>query len=228
MKELFKRLKDRFDALKRRERILVAAASWLVVLLVLDAAAVAPLRQRSAAMAKAVAEKQIEAGRIEAELAGLRSRQSQDPDAQAKRRIAELEGSIAAIDVQLEAARSRIVPPDRMAGLLDQLIRRNKRLQLVSLRSLPPEAIVKEGKEAGGDAAGRDQAKPSSGGLYRQGMELTLSGSYLDMLDYVAQLEQLPLKMYWERLDLKVEEYPRSVLRLHVYTLSMDKAWLSI
>jgi MSHA biogenesis protein MshJ len=228
MKNLFMRLKNRFDALNRRERVFVAIAVWLTVLFILNAAAISPVRQRSAAMDKTVAEKLGEVARFEAELAGLQGRRAQDPDALVKRRIAELEGRIAAINAQLDAATSRIVPPDKMAGLLDQLIRRNKRLQLVSLRSLPPEAIVKEGKEAGAGAAGRETVQATSGGLYRQGMELTLSGSYLDMLDYVAQLEQLPLKMYWERLELKVEEYPRAVLRLRVYTLSMDKAWLSI
>jgi MSHA biogenesis protein MshJ len=228
MKNLLKRLKSRFEALNRRERIFVAIASWLVVLFVLDAVAVAPARQQSAAMKKAVSQKQDEAARLDAELAGLRGRQSEDPDAQAKRRIADLENRIAAIDARLENVSSRIVPPDRMAGLLDQLLRRNKRLQLVSLRSLPPELLVKEEQAGKKEGAGKEPSQPQAGMLYRQGMELTLGGSYLDMLDYVVQLEQLPWKMYWERLELKVEEYPRAILRLQVYTLSMDKAWLSI
>lgn len=227
MKDLFHRLQARFDALNRRERIFVAIAIWLVVLFVLDAAAIAPLRSKSAAMAKAVADKQGEVTRLVAELADLRGRQAQDPDAQAKQRIAELESRIAAIDVALGEARSRLVPPERMASLLEQVLKRNTRLQLVGLRSLPPETLVKEEKAEGKDAA-RKEAAPPQGVLYRHGMELVLGGSYLDMLDYVSQLEQLPWKMFWGRLEVKVEEYPRAQLRLRVYTLSMDKAWLSI
>lgn len=230
MKNMFDRLRSRFDALNRRERMFVVLASWLAVLFILDAAAVEPARRSSASAAKVVAEKRGEVARLEADLAGLRSRKSQDPDAQAKKHIVELEGRIAAIDAQLEMARSRIVPPDRMAGLLEQVLKRNRRLELVSLRSLPPEALVK-GEKQGGTAAsstGKEQTQSQQGALYRQGMELTLGGSYLDMLDYVAQLEQLPWKMYWGRMELKVEKYPRAMLRLHVYTLSMDKAWLSI
>lgn len=228
MKDILKRLRGRFDALNRRERVFVAFAIWLVVLFVLDAAAIAPLRNKSAAMVKAVADRQGEAARLEAELAGLRGRLAQDPDAQAKQRIAELESRIAAIDAALGEARSRLVPPERMASLLEQVLKRNTRLQLVGLRSLPPETLVKEEKPDGKDAASQKEAPPPQGVLYRHGMELTLGGSYLDMLDYVSQLEQLPWKMYWGRLEVKVEEYPRAVLRLRVYTLSMDKAWLSI
>lgn len=228
MKSALNRLKDRFDALNRRERIFVTLATWLVVLFALDSALVTPVRSKSVAMAKAIAEKQGEALRLEAELAGLRSRQAQDPDAEAKKRIAELEGRIAAIEASLAVARGRIVPPERMAGLLEQVLKRNTRLTLVSLRSLSPEALVSEDKPDGKETAGQAGGPLGPGVLYRQGMELTLGGSYLDMLDYVAQLEQLPWKMYWGRLELKVEEYPRATLRLRLYTLSMDKAWLSI
>lgn len=228
MKSGFARLKARFDALNHRERAFVAAAIWLVALFVLDAALVAPVRKDSVALAKAVADKRGEAVRLETELAGLRGRQAQDPDAEPKRRIAELEGRIAAIDAALEAARSQIVPPERMAGLLEQVLKRNTRLVLVSLRSLPPEMLIKEENPSGKDAGKQEGGPPRQDMLYRQGMELTLGGSYLDMLEYVAQLERLPWKMYWGRLELRVEEYPRAILRLQVYTLSLDKAWLSI
>jgi MSHA biogenesis protein MshJ len=198
MKDMFARLRSRFEVLNRRERIFVAIASWLVVLFVLDAVAVGPARQQNAAMMKAVSQKQGEAARLEAELAVLRSRQSEDPDAQAKRRIADLENRIAAIDARLETVSSRIVPPDRMAGLLDQLLRRNKRLQLVSLRSLPPELLVKEEQAGKKEGAGKEPSQPQAGMLYRHGMELTLGGSYLDMLDYVRSWNSCPGKCIGE------------------------------
>jgi MSHA biogenesis protein MshJ len=229
MKGYLGRLQQRFEALNGRERLLVALACWLLLLFALDTVLVAPLRSKGAVLGKAIAAKEGEAAGLEAELSGLRARQAQDPDAETKKRIAEMEGRIAAIDASLQAARGRIVPPERMAALLEQVLRRNTRLALVSLRSLPPETLLAEDKPAekkeGGDGT---ETAAAQGMLYRQGMELTLAGGYLDMLDYVAQLEQLPWKMYWGRLDLKVEEHPRATLRLRVYTLSMDKAWLSI
>jgi MSHA biogenesis protein MshJ len=80
----------------------------------------------------------------------------------------------------------------------------------------------------GADKGAAAQGKGPAEALYRQGMELTLSGSYADMLDYVAQIEQLPWKIFWGRLEMKVDEYPRARLVLNVYTLSLDKTWLSI
>lgn len=226
MKAILKRLMGWFDALSRRERIFVMIAAWLAVLFVLDSAFVSPARQRSAVLSKAVAEKQGEVARFEAEMGALRARLAEDPDAVMKRRIAELEGKISVAERKLHSAGSQIVPPDRMAKLLEQLLGRNKRLELVSLRSLEPDVLVREAPA--GDAGRGKSGQVKSGLLYRQGMELVLSGGYLDMLDYIAQVEQLPWKIYWEHLDLKVEEHPRVRLVVSVYTLSMDKDWLSI
>jgi MSHA biogenesis protein MshJ len=225
MSEAMKRLKARFETLSRRERIIVTIAAWLAVLLVVDTLALSPARQRGTLLNKSISEKEVEVGRLEAELTGLRASLAEDPDAPLKRRIAELEKLISGIDGKLMAARSRIVPPEKMTELIEQILRHNRQLGLVSLNSIPPEALVREDPAVDAKANVPDAG---AGVLYRHGMELTLGGNYLDMLDYVSQLEQLPWKMYWGRLELKVDEYPRAILRLRVYTLSMDKAWLSI
>jgi MSHA biogenesis protein MshJ len=47
-------------------------------------------------------------------------------------------------------------------------------------------------------------------------------------LAYLADLERLPWRMYWGNLDLKVGEYPQSTLVLKLYTLSLDKTWMSL
>lgn len=228
MKERMKQWLARFDALNRRERIAVSIAVWLLALLAMDTLFITPAQSKSARMARAISDKQAEITRGEAELAALREQKAQDPDAAARARSAELEKRIAEIDAQLKSARNQIVPPEKMAGLLEQLLRRNKRLELISLRSTAAESVVRpdEGASPGKRVPGAEKA--ADDGLYRQGMELTLGGSYADMLDYVAQIEQLPWKIFWGRLEMRVEEYPRAKLILNVYTLSLDKSWLSI
>jgi MSHA biogenesis protein MshJ len=226
MRERLKKLLARFDALSRRERIVVTVAVWLVALFIMDTLAITPAQRQSGTMAKAIADKQSELAKSESDVAALRLKRTQDPDAEARARISELEKRIAEIDGQLKSAKTQIVPPEKMAGLLQQLLRSNKRLDLVSLRSTAPEAM---GRAEGVAAAPKqERTMAPAEALYRQGMELTLSGSYADMLDYVAQIEQLPWKIFWGRLEMKVEEYPRAKLTLNVYTLSLDRTWLSI
>jgi MSHA biogenesis protein MshJ len=55
----------------------------------------------------------------------------------------------------------------------------------------------------------------------------------LDLLDYVSQLEQMPWHVLWSKAALNEEQnpavmWPANRLKLTVYTLSLDKTWLSI
>jgi MSHA biogenesis protein MshJ len=68
----------------------------------------------------------------------------------------------------------------------------------------------------------------AAGGLYRHGMELVLEGSFADLLGYLQAMEALPQRVLWGAVTLKVEQHPKVVLTLRVYTLSRDRAWLEI
>jgi MSHA biogenesis protein MshJ len=59
-------------------------------------------------------------------------------------------------------------------------------------------------------------------------MELTLQGSYLDLLDYLTRLEQMPVQMFWANASMDASDYPRVRLTLVLYTLSLDKDWLVV
>jgi MSHA biogenesis protein MshJ len=64
--------------------------------------------------------------------------------------------------------------------------------------------------------------------MYRHGIELTVAGQYLDLLNYLAAIEKLPVKIFWGGLSIDATQYPRSLLKLTVYTLSPEKKWLQI
>ena len=58
--------------------------------------------------------------------------------------------------------------------------------------------------------------------------ERRFSGAYLDLHRYLSELERLPTQLYWSSLDLEATNYPRHTLKLVVYTLSLDPAWLNV
>jgi MSHA biogenesis protein MshJ len=64
--------------------------------------------------------------------------------------------------------------------------------------------------------------------LFRHGVEITLSGSYLDMIAYMEALEALPTQLFWGKAEFEVENYPNARLTLTLYTLSMDKKWMRL
>src|SRR6266508_4631854 len=99
--------------------------------------------------------------------------------------------------------------------------KRNPDIELVSLRSLPATGLTQSLTAILGSA-------PGGVGMYRHGIEIAVSGSYLKMLNYVGQLERLPAKIMWGNMELQAGAYPVVTLKITLYTLSPEKTWLLI
>lgn len=225
-------LLQKFDALSLRERLMVAAAAFTATFFLVDALLLGSWSRQNAGLKATLAEQHAESDRTAAQIKELQARVSGHPDEQARARVREIEQKIAVIDASLQAASKQLVQPERMATLLEDLLKRNRRLQLVKMATLPAEELLGR-EQAGGVPPASEQAPGTAGqsgsqNIFKHGVELTLRGSYFDMLDYLAQIEALPWQMYWGRLKLEAREYNRPVLTLTLYTLSLDKAWLTI
>lgn len=249
MKGAYAAYLEKMNALTLRERVMVYLAVTLVMVFLADALFLGPLAKKRTAFAQTIADQRNEVARIDAQLAELRATRAQDPDAAAKARIKQIEERIAAIDSGLRGVDRQLVPPDRMVGLLEDLLKRNRRLQLVRVKTLPLAGVLdhKATEEAAGEEGGDDaepaappRKKPSAAvaaaasaalgdqNIFKHGVEITLRGNYLDMLDYLVQIESLSWKMYWGKLALDASDPARTTLVLTLYTLSLDKAWITL
>lgn len=64
--------------------------------------------------------------------------------------------------------------------------------------------------------------------LYRHGVEITLEGSFGELLSYLRTLEAMPQHVLWGGLQMKTTQHPTTVMTLRLYTLSRDRTWLEI
>lgn len=247
MKLAYRTYYEKMNALTLRERVMVYLAVTLVMVFVADALFLGPLAKRRTVFAQTIEQQRTEVAQIDAQLVELRSTKAQDPDAAAKARIRQIEERIASIDSGLRGVDRQLVPPDRMVGLLEDLLKRNRRLQLLRVKTLPLAGVLDHkameapgGGEAQDDEAPAPRRTPSAAvaaaasaalgdqNIFKHGVELTLRGNYLDMLDYLVQIEALPWKMYWGKLTLDASDPARTTLVLTLYTLSLDKAWITL
>lgn len=214
MKALFKRYVERIDAATLRERVMIFAAGALILVFVVNAALIDPLRTKQKRLAAENAQRQDELRTVQAESQRLAQVREVDPDAAARSRANALRAEIAKLSAQIAGEQRRFTTPERMRGLLDEMLERNKRLRLVDLKTLAVSSIS-EGQREGSR-------------VFRHGVEITVSGSYLDLYEYLSALERLPTQLYWGRAEMSVAEYPVTTLKLTVYTVSFDKAWLIV
>jgi len=213
------RYADRLDAMSLRERVLIFLAAAVVIVAIVDSALFDPISRRQKVNSQRIHQQEDEIRTMQGQVQAYAQARTGD-NANAKRqRLEKRKLELAALDRELAARRSELVPPERMAKMLYEIVKRNPDIELVSLRSLPATGLTPS-----------LTAILGSGGLalYRHGIEITVSGSYLKTLAYVGQLERLPAKIMWGNMELQAAAYPMVTLKIALYTLSPEKTWLLI
>jgi MSHA biogenesis protein MshJ len=232
MKAQWAKLAARYDALVLRERWLVAAAVLGSIVLVGSTQFLDPALKRSKIADRTMIDQRALLATLQAQVATLQA-PGQDPDSAAQAELDLLKQRLAALGGRLTAMESTLVPPDRMTGLLEDLVGRNNGLRLLSLRTLPvapvlekKATVVDKGNVPEQKAAERPVDAPV--GLFKHGVEIRLEGSYQDLATYLARLEKADVKLLWSDVSLSADKHPRLELKLKVYTLSLDRTWLIV
>ena len=234
MKEQLQRLATRIDALTLRERVLLFAAAAAVFLFLAHFFSLGPMYARQDLLRTQIVQQQNNLEGIDNEIREKVQAFQADPDAPAREKIATVRAQLDSLALSLRAMQNGLVPPERMAPLVESILRANGRLQLVSMRTLPVEPVMGGAKPQAAPAAGAatsaapaDVARPAAL-LYRHGVEVTVRGNYLDMIGYMAALESMPTQLFWGGARLEAETWPASRLTLTLYTLSLDAKWMKL
>jgi len=229
MKKQWRKYADRFAALALRERVLVLVAAIVGTALVYDALALEPLAVRKKRFTQQLAE--ARQGIKSSENVMKAQEAVADPDAVKRSYRDALRKQLAGIDTSMQGLQRGLVPPERMAKLLEEMLARSRGLQLVALRTLPVQRFESPGVAPASKAdakTAKPGAKEPERTIYQHSFEITLQGSYADLHDYLARLEELPWQMFWGRISVNTEQYPRLKVMLTVQTLSLNKAWLIV
>jgi MSHA biogenesis protein MshJ len=226
VKQLWLRYAERIDQMSLRERLLVFSCAMLMLVGGGYTLLIETEMKRERGLSAGLQQKQAEGRTLQAQLAKVVATRASDPDRIPRERLAVARERLAQIETAIAAEERRFTTPVQMRRVIEELLARNPSVQLVTMKSLPTTSVT----EPRAPAPGTTVAKPGPADrlVYRHGLEVTVSGSYLDLLAYLSQLERMPTQLYWSSLDLDATRYPRSTLKLVVYTLSLDKRWLSV
>jgi MSHA biogenesis protein MshJ len=205
-------LSARYEAMSLRERAIVVVAVLGVLVVSWDSMLMEPLRLKRIA--------------LDAELASAsafgvtaQSDDASDPRQLSITRAGELQTQLQTLDAQLANTASGFVSSQRMIEVLHDMLDRQGRLGLVSIRNLPVTGLI-----ASADADAGAAPRPP----YVHAIEIVIDGEYADILDYLAALEALPWKFRWTSLDMSTQGYPRNRVRIELSTLSLDSTWLGV
>ncbi|MFA7835157.1 type 4a pilus biogenesis protein PilO [Aeromonas dhakensis] len=202
---------DKLAALSQRERVLIMLTGVVLVGAIstygwLDAAVVR-LEQDRLALSSAQRDLEI----MDLENQGKQARLARDPDQNVRTQLAGVNEEIGKLDAALKAQTVDLIQAHEMPEVLEALLSRSANLHMVALTSLAPEPLM----------AGEQRIN-----LFKHGIRLKLEGGYFDVYQYLKALEALPRHFYWKQFDYQVQEHPRAVVEMEIYTLSTSKEFI--
>ena len=240
MKQQWQQFALKFDALSVRERIMVFGASAALLIFMVVYLFVNPQLDKRKALADTIAQRQQAVAAIDAEMAQRMAAHAADPNLQDRVRLERIRQEVQQMRQALQSTQNGLVAPERIVPMLQQLLKQQASLRLVSLATLPSGAMGQGGHVASKAAASASAAAPAGQSpadaepaqapavLYRHGVEIVLRGSYLDMVNYMDAVEAMPSHVFWGKLNMQVEQYPHATLSLTLYTLSLDEKWIAL
>lgn len=238
MIEQMKQLCKRIDARGERERALLALCIFAVIVVIGMNLVIAPMQKNIALTTTKHKQNEERASILRQQIETLRLNQKADIDAEVKHQITEYERQNSSLLQQLREYENKLVPAAEMDVLLERVLKQNKSLRLISLKSFPVVNVLQQTtpdvSDAGPASMPAVTADPElrksvvKDGLFKHEVELVVEGNYLDLLSYLQGLESLPQRLYWKQSHLRVVEYPQSRLVLRVFTLSLEDKWLDL
>ncbi|MBE0612339.1 MAG: hypothetical protein IH604_01600 [Burkholderiales bacterium] len=217
MKKVLQKYADSIDSMGLRERIMFFAAVTLVMVTLLQVFLLNPVLARRNLLAAQIAQQEDETKAIHAQIETLVRPNVSDPNELNREKLKGLQAQMAQLDRQFEEQQQQFVAPEKMLAMLENVIAKNRKLQLISLRNLP-----------GSNASSIAGAAIGPRTIFRHTVELSVRGSYFDLLDYLATMERMPQRVFWDDFELTTEQYPQSVLKLKMHTLSRENSWLTV
>lgn len=218
MKERLEQLRLRIDALTLRERGMLFFALIAVLYMLAQLALFGPLEVQQKRSLERIGSLQQEIAAFDEQTQSILRRQTIDPDADNLRLQQQLTAQITALDGQIAGAVQGLIAPQQMARVLEEVITRQSGLKLLRIESLAARPLI---ETAEGET-------PVHAGIWRHGVRLEFEGDYNNALAYVRALQGLPWMLYWDELEIAMDQYPRARITIVVHTLSLNEGWIGV
>jgi MSHA biogenesis protein MshJ len=196
MKALWKVQARRIDALTLRERAIMFVSIALALGALADSLVISPILSERRQLAAQIRKHTTELGALRGQVAASKALPLPDtPRGRMLAAIEEVRTERTALDARLRsllAGRDEIA---RLTDVLDRVLRRHDRLTLTRLSTVPDTTT----------------AAPPAGGVPAirwQGVDLSVSGRYLDLMAYLADLEHVMPGLRWGELKIATKTMP--------------------
>jgi MSHA biogenesis protein MshJ len=137
----------------------------------------------------------------------------QDSNLATEQRIADLKTKIRNYNVRLYEMSEGVISPKEMLNFIKVLLN-EQQLRIKRLENDPPEMVTTPSVD--------------SPNIYKHGVYIEASGTYLDHIRFLRKLEHMPWHIFWDKFNLDVEEDGSTTLGIEIYTLNFESDWIQL
>lgn len=221
---------ERFNERPIRERALITVTVGVLVLFLGWELAITPaLKQQDSLEARITSLSNSRDGLL-AQQQSLSNQLATDPSEELRQQLDMRQARLDRLDRQIAETTGKLIAPRAMVSLLKDMLGAQASLKLQTLELKTPTPVygpAAEGKSSGSGSASKE-GEEEAPLLYAHDVELSILGSYLDVLAYLRRLEGLDNRLGWVVLEYDAENWPAGEAIIRVRTLSLEPAWLGV
>ena len=230
-----------FDSRNNRERGLIAACIAAFVFSIWQFLLNEPITLSQKKLDSNMATLKTKINSVDKQYKILLDAKQVDPNRKLKARIELAQEHIDDLDKQLQVKMKGLISPTQMANILEQVLGQQSNLRFDRIQNLATQPLLVKSEDLNadnsntqiqGNSAQTTQPLTTSPltdiGVFKHGIEMEFSGSYLETLRYLHKLEKLPWNFYWDAILFDAEKYPTSTVIIRVHTLSLKEGWLGV
>ena len=201
----------------------VALVGMLYMLLLGD-----PLTQRGAQQQAFLRSAEARQQAAQVGLAELQAQLAADPNLPYRTALLAAQAGGEQLIGEIDRDTAGLMPAAKMRGVLEELLRTQANLRLLSLQSFSEPLQLPAVAPAA--AAGNPAAVEAPLTLYKHGLKLSLEGGYFDLLSYLQAIQASGWRLHWDSLDYQVgkEAGAPATITLVLYTLSREAGWIGV
>ena len=222
---------DYFNERPIRERALITVTVGVLVLFLGWELAITPaLKQQDSFEARITSLSTSRDGSL-AQQQNLSNQLATDPSEELRQQLDMRQARLDRLDRQLAETTGKLIAPRAMVSLLKDMLGAQASLKLQTLELKTPTPVYgpnAEAKSSQSEAVSNEREEEAAPLLYAHDVELSILGSYLDVLAYLRRLEGLDNRLGWVVLEYDAENWPAGEAIIRVRTLSLEPAWLGV
>jgi MSHA biogenesis protein MshJ len=231
---------NKIDTLTLRERVLLLVALLVVIFTAWDQLLMIPLQEERRQILSQIENTTTNLDKLNTQIQVMSQTLQQNQEEEQRARLARLSTDIEQLDRQIAELAGQLIPAEEMAKILEQMLTHDGQLSLTHVENLPPVPLLSEAEQqseqtvkAQGESKDSANATPtpppaSAPAIYRHSVVIKFEGGFMETLDYIKQLEDLPQLFFWDRIEYSVDEFPKAKISITVSTLSFQEGWIGV